>query len=83
MDQQDRFQAIGRGIDFKESTVYEGEWKDGREEGYGRKIFGSANKKFDYYLGYWLKGKPNGFGLMLYKNGKSEEGAWLNGEFKS
>ena len=83
MDPQERFQAIGRAIDFKDSTVYEGEWKDGKEEGYGRKIYGGANKKFDYYLGFWQKGKHHGYGLMLNKNGKIDEGSWVNGEFKS
>jgi hypothetical protein len=35
------------------------------------------NKK---YIGFWENGNMNGRGLVLYYDGRQEEGEWMNGK---
>lgn len=45
--------------------TYEGSWKNGMPDGYGKMIYadGSAHKSYE---GNWKKGKPEGYGTMVW-----------------
>ena len=45
-------QGIGRQISKSNGEVYEGEWKNGYYNGYGRLIGGEASN-VDYFMGQW------------------------------
>ena len=60
------------------SHVYEGQIKNERRNGFGRQIYCDGN----YYIGHWKDDKKNGWGKKVHsKNGKVEEGNWIDGEF--
>ncbi len=51
---------------------YDGEWKDGRENGHGVAV--AANG--DLYEGEWRDGRRNGHGVYLWANGDRYDGQW-------
>ena len=59
-----------------EAKVYEGEFVDGRRNGYGTYTWPSGQK----YEGEWKDGKYNGQGKLTYSNGSVFEGAFVDGE---
>jgi hypothetical protein len=48
---------------------YEGQWRDGKQNGYG---VGYG------YEGEWRNGEYNGYGILVYANGDRYEGEWKN-----
>lgn len=64
----------GKGKFAKGEYLYEGDWKNGKVNGYGTLYFDSS--KSCYYKGEWMDGKKHGNGIMIYKSGNSYEGQW-------
>jgi hypothetical protein len=57
---------------------YEGEFKNGLREGYGKYIYEDGS----FYIGEWKNGLKNGKGIIYYKNYTIKyEGNFLNGLF--
>ena len=56
--------------------VYDGEWKDGDENGHGTMTYANG----DRYDGEWKDGYENGHGMLTFANGNSYDGDWVNGE---
>lgn len=58
---------------WKDESVYEGDFIQGRKEGQGKFTFPNAN----YYEGFWMKGKQNGTGVFVSKsNEQVKKGIW-------
>src|SRR5271169_2360557 len=67
-----RTTIIPGGISAEENSVYRGDWKDGKREGYGRLEIPWENK---VYEGGWVDGKAYGFGKNLSMT-KGWAGEW-------
>ena len=65
--------GIGIKVD-KDGGIFEGYWKDGKLDGWGRYIYNG-----DYYIGEYKEGKRYGFGIEYYSRGDRYEGEWENG----
>jgi len=72
----------------KQSIVYKGSFKDGREHGMGKiEYFGAldgmysdwSENKVKSYEGEWANGLPNGQGTIVYKNGTKVTDIFING----
>ena len=61
---------------FANGDVYEGEHKDGKQHGQGKKVF----VKGDLYLGEWKDGLQNGQGTYTFANGDVFEGEFKDGK---
>lgn len=59
---------------YPNGDYYEGEWKKGQPDGFGKMIYANGN----IYEGNWILGVFNGFGKMTYNNGDIYEGKWNN-----
>ena len=66
----------GKGVFISSSTVYEGYFKTGVKEGFGR----SVNTQGEVYKGDWLNGKKSGFGV-LHKEDSTYVGEWAKDKF--
>nr|DBA20075.1 TPA: hypothetical protein GDO54_015815 [Pyxicephalus adspersus] len=68
----------GRGVlKWPDGRVYEGEFRNGLEDGFGKYIIPKKSlKKEDCYLGYWKDGKMYGQGTFWYANGEVYEGCF-------
>ncbi|GHU28906.1 hypothetical protein FACS1894152_7020 [Bacilli bacterium] len=51
---------------------YEGEWKKGKPDGYGKITYLDGNS----YAGEWQNGKESGLGVGIFPNGEQYEGEW-------
>lgn len=60
---------------YPNGDYYEGEWKKGQPDGFGKMIYANGN----VYEGNWENGLPNGEGKMTYKGGGIYEGNWYLG----
>ena len=62
-----------------QSYIYEGQWKEGKPNGWGRFI----DHKGEYYIGWFARGSwsPHGYGKWLYADGTVKEGLWDNYTF--
>ncbi|OMJ92397.1 hypothetical protein SteCoe_4844 [Stentor coeruleus] len=69
-------QAHGKGFWICSSQIYEGFFKDGEREGFGRQI----NSHQEIYTGNWHKGVKQGYGVLLKKDTKYT-GEWENNTF--
>ena len=68
----------GRGkMFYADSTVYEGDWKDGLWDGHGELAFPDG----DSYSGEFRQHEFSGYGTYLYADGGKYEGYWENGMF--
>lgn len=56
---------------------YDGEWKNGKRDGFGILIKKDAAK----FIGYFIQDNVNGFGKLTDKNGDEYLGYWKNSEF--
>ena len=61
---------------FANGDVYEGEHKDGKQHGQGKKVF----VKGDLYVGEWKDGLQNGQGTYTFANGDVFEGEFKDGK---
>jgi hypothetical protein len=68
----------GRGVMTLAGTTYDGEWKDGKQNGHG--IFWAANK-LDHYEGEFGDGKPNGQGVWTDVLGDRYEGGFCDDKY--
>ena len=55
---------------------YEGEWKDGKREGFGILI----KKDIAEFIGEFVDDKVNGFGKVIYENGDEYIGYWKDSQ---
>ena len=60
---------------YPNGNYYEGEWKKGQPNGFGKMIYANGNT----YEGYWENGLPNGEGKMTCVTGFIYENYWENG----
>lgn len=65
----------GMGLYFDNSTVYEGHWVEGHQNGWGRMYYQNGN----VYAGEWLNDQRHGHGLMSYNNQNIHIGEWRDG----
>jgi hypothetical protein len=68
----------GDGIRKEGSTVYTGQWKDGKEHGLGE---WRDPMRGESYLGEWRDGMRHGFGKAKFSTGDEYEGDWEVGQF--
>ena len=62
---------------FSDGQIYDGEWKNGKPEGFGLKFWPDGRR----YEGQWILGKPVGEGIKTYADGTSKRGTWTDGIF--
>ncbi len=63
----------GVGIMFwPDGTKYEGQFRNDKQHGKGRKIFSNG----EFYIGNFANDKANGFGVFQDLNGGKYEGEW-------
>ena len=63
----------GRGkMDFKNGSIYIGQWKDGKMHGKGTIKWSNGS----FYVGNWDYGKRSGFGIYSWKDGSRYKGQW-------
>ncbi len=63
----------GLGIQlWPDGSKYEGQWKQGKSNGYGRMTHANG----DIYEGNWVNDKANGHGIFVDTSGARYEGAW-------
>ena len=67
--------GIGRCITNDGTSLYEGQFIDGKMNGYGRYIYDWGG----YFEGVWQNDRWNGQGKYLNDEGIVYEGEWLNG----
>ncbi len=60
-------------VTFPNDDCYDGEWKDGMENGSGKKIYSISG---EVYVGEWKEGKCNGRGKYSYGGGEVYDGEW-------
>lgn len=66
---------------YDNGDVYEGEWFDGKENGYGIRYayFEDEGELHKEYEGEWKDNKREGLGISYYEDGNKEyEGSWKN-----
>ena len=63
-------------MEFANTSVYEGEWADGKREGVGRQVFADG----DWYEGNWFADLPDGKGKLSFKTG---ENSFFEGMFNA
>ena len=62
---------------YKDGSVYEGEFKNGKKDGRGVYTYGSeSTSEGSVYKGYFTQGKRNGFGKFTHIEGWSYEGVY-------
>ncbi|MFJ1366978.1 AHH domain-containing protein [Capnocytophaga canimorsus] len=67
--ENNEFHGIGKFIYNHDNSSYEGEWKNGLQDGQG-----NYNSPNFYYRGDWEKGWMDGEGILVFKNGDRYEG---------
>jgi hypothetical protein len=53
----------GCGSCKEQNGEYEGEWKDNKKEGWGKKVYEDTS----YYIGHWENDKKNGYGMYQWQ----------------
>lgn len=56
--------------------TYLGEWRDGRRNGQGTRIWSTGGK----YVGGWLNDREHGHGILTYPDGEKYDGEWRDGK---
>ncbi len=71
-------------VQYCNGSIYKGEWKEGRENGFGEKTWYSGNKK---YSGEWVNGERTGKGVYTDSCGVNSsikqykmDGNWISGK---
>lgn len=65
-----RMHGYGKFIERINDSIYEGEWKGGKEHGKGKKEW-TRRPTDNWYEGEWRDGFEHGKGIMTYPNGES------------
>lgn len=58
--------------EYQDGSVYSGQWKDGKREGYGEMLWPSGFS----YRGQWKNNKRHGAGITQWHSGDTHEGFW-------
>ena len=66
----------GVGIKFTTNGNYDGEFKNNKYDGQGKRTYKSGN----IYAGGWKEGEKNGEGSLTFTNGDRYEGTYMNDE---
>lgn len=67
----------GKGTEiYQESRVYEGDWDNGKKNGYGV----SVKNGVAFYVGYWKDDVPHGEGVLMNNGKPLYKGRWENGK---
>lgn len=66
----------GVGIKFTNNGNYDGEFKNNKYDGQGKRTYKSGN----IYAGGWKEGEKNGAGTYTFSNGDRYEGTYMNDE---
>lgn len=61
-------------LEYADGSTYEGEMRNGREEGTGRRVYANGH----WYAGEWKDGQRHGWGVAQTASGRYE-GLWENG----
>lgn len=69
----------GRYEAVKSGMLYDGDWKNGKRDGYGVLSKKSGDRYMKEYTGSWVSGKKQGSGTQFYKSGDRYEGEWFEG----
>ncbi len=64
-------------FNYADGTTYQGEFKNGIPEGWGRVEYSSG----EIYEGDWKNGSANGYGIFTDKRGNEYSGIWKNGSY--
>ena len=67
---QNKFKII-----FGDGSIYDGNMKDNKMDGYGYLIWSNV----ETHKGYWQQGRQNGIGKYTLPDGSSYESSWKNG----
>ena len=59
----------GKGFMKYTEAIYEGEWKNGKNEGKGKITIFLEEGKCDIYEGEWKNGVKNGYGKYKFHDG--------------
>jgi len=78
VSQQDRDKFSGVGMCQETNGIYEGEWKEGKKHGLGKKVYSADNS---YYMGGWDSSRKNGFGIYVWSDGTRYEGNWKDDKY--
>lgn len=78
IDLKDRDKFTGIGACQETNGLFEGEFKEGRKCGWGKKIY-TADKS--YYIGCWDNSRKNGFGIYVWADGTRYEGFWKDDKY--
>ena len=70
------FNGYGK-MTYADSTVYEGDWKQGLWDGNGDLFYPDG----DFYSGEFKEHEFSGYGTYIYSDGAKYEGYWENGMF--
>lgn len=70
------YHGTGTLQEVSSGRTYAGEWKRGRENGYGVKKYASHKT----YTGWWIDGTECGYGFMQYSNGTKYTGQFADGK---
>ena len=71
----------GKGILlFKDSSRYDGEFKNDKRNGCGRFSFPIETSSYQYYIGQYVNDQRNGLGRLRWKNGDEYRGNFKNGK---
>ena len=60
---------------FFDSGMYDGNWRDGKREGFGTMNYNDGRE----YVGYWIQDEFYGLGKITYRNGCYYLGEWKDG----
>jgi len=64
-------------MNLPNNSTYQGEWKHGKQEGYGKIIYSDHG----VYIGYWKNGQASGFGTYNAGDNSSMVGSYYSGMF--
>jgi len=68
----------GKGVQiWPDGSLYEGYWKFGQPNGYGRMFHADG----DVYIGYFLDGKAEGKGKYIHADQSTYDGNWHNDKY--
>ena len=76
-----KMHGIGRSVDLTSGNIYEGEFVNGVQQGFGRLIYGNSKTEEKFYIGNFQAGLREGEGELGFKNGVTQIGDFEINEF--
>ena len=72
-------EIIGRGMRaYDDGTEYVGDFHMGEKHGYGEIMYGTRNKREEWYKGNWHMNVRHGFGQLMLRNKNLIKGEFVN-----